>query len=120
MTTANVASRLIELCKQGEFIQAQLELYDKDIKSIDPDGTKTEGALNMNAKEQRFLNNLEKIHSISFSAPLIAGTYFSVILKMEIEIKNIGYKYFEEICVYQVANGKIIFEQFFRDTQKLI
>jgi len=115
MTTAMVASRLIELCKEGKFIQAQHELYDTDIKSIDPDGSKTVGASNMNAKEQRFLDNLEKIRSISYSDPLIAGNYFTVILIMEIEIKNIGYKKFEEVCVYQVAKGKIIFEQFFRD-----
>jgi hypothetical protein len=115
MTTAMVASRLIELCEQGKFIEAQHELYDTDIKSIDPDGSKTEGASNMNAKEKRFLDSLEKIHSIHFSDTLIAGNYFSVILSMEIEIKNIGYKKIEEVCVYQVANGKIIFEQFFRD-----
>jgi hypothetical protein len=120
MTTAIVASRLVELCKEGEFIQAQHELYDTDIKSIDPDGSKTVGASNMNAKEQRFLDNLEKIHSISYSDPLIAGNYFTVKLSMEIEIKNIGYKDLEEVCVYQVANGKIIFEQFFRDIQVTI
>jgi hypothetical protein len=118
MTTATVANRLIELCEEGRFIQAQHELYDADIKSIDPDGSVTVGASNMNAKEQRFLDNLEKIHSFSFSDPLIAGSYFTVILKMDIEIKKIGYKSFEEVCVYQVANGKIIFEQFFRDIQQ--
>ena len=35
------------------------------------------------------------------------------ILRMEIEIKNVGYKVFEEVCVYQVANGKIIFDSSF-------
>jgi hypothetical protein len=44
-----------------------------------------------------------------------AGSYFTAILKMEIEIKNVGYRKFEEVCIYQVANGKIVFEQFFRD-----
>lgn len=115
MTTVKVASRLIELCGMGNFIQAQHELYDTDIKSIDPDGSITVGASNMKEKEQRFLGNLEKIHNISFSDPLFAGNYFTVILRMEIEMKNIGYKEFEEVCVYQVVNGKIIFEQFFRD-----
>ncbi len=115
-----VAGRLIELCKEGQFIQAQHELYDTDIISIDPDGSRTEGASNMHAKEERFLSNLEKIISVSFSEPLIAGNYFSVILRMEIEIKNTGYRDFEEICVYQVANGKIVFEQFFRDVKKVV
>jgi hypothetical protein len=120
MTTAMVAGRLIELCTVGKFIQAQQELYDTNIKSIDPDGSQTAGASNMQAKERRFLDNLEKIHNSSFSDPLIAGNYFTVVLKMAIEVKNKGYKEFEEICVYQVANGKIIFEQFFRDVQKII
>jgi hypothetical protein len=109
-----VAKRLIELCKEGKFTEAQQELYDTDIISVDPDGSKTVGASNMNAKERRFLDSLEKIHTISYSEPLFAGNYFTVILRMEIEIKN----NFDEVCIYQVADGKIVFEQFFRDIQK--
>ena len=115
MTTATVASRLIELCTEGKFIQAQNELYDTNIKRIDPDGSVSQGKSNMNAKEEQFLNSLDNIQRIAFSEPLIAGNYFSVTLTMEIEIKNVGYKKFEEICVYQVASGKIVFEQFFRN-----
>jgi len=115
MSTAAIARRLIELCEAGEFIQAQHELYDTNIKRIDPDGTASEGASNMHAKERLFLDSLEKIHSIRFSDPLIAGNYFTVRLIMEIEIKNIGNRHIEEICVYQVAGGRIVFEQFFRD-----
>jgi hypothetical protein len=114
MTTATVASRLIELCTEGKFIRAQNELYDTNIKRIESDGSISNGLSNMNAKEEQFLNSLDNIQRISFSEPLIAGNYFSVILQMEVEIKNIGYRKFEEVCVYQVANGKIIFEQFFR------
>jgi len=69
----------------------------------------------MHAKEEQFLARLEKFHNISRSEPLIAGSYFTVILKMEIEFKKMGYKSLEEVCVYQVRNGKIVFEQFFRD-----
>lgn len=115
MSTATVAGRLIELCKEGKFLEAQHELYDTDIISIDPDGSKTVGASNMHAKEEQFLARLEKFHNISWSEPLIAGSYFTVILKMEIEFKKVGHKSLEEVCVYQVRNGKIVFEQFFRD-----
>ena len=119
MTTAQVADRLINLCLKGAFIQAQEELYYADIISIDPDGSQTTGAQNMHAKERRFLSNLETIHHIGYSEPLIAGSFFTVILRMEIEIKNIGYKKFEEVCVYQVRDGKIVFEQFFRDVNRM-
>ena len=115
MSTAIVAARLIELCKEGKFLEAQHELYDTDIVSIDPDGSKTVGASNMHAKEERFLASLEKIDSISYSDVLISGSYFSVILKFGITIKKVGFKSLEEVCVYQVRNGKIVFEQFFRD-----
>ena len=115
ISTATVAARLIELCKEGKFLEAQHELYDTDIISIDPDGSKTVGASNMNAKEEQFLAKIEKFHNISWSDPLIAGSYFTVILKLEIEFKKIGHKSLEEVCVYQVRNGKIVFEQFFRD-----
>ncbi len=119
MTTAVIADRLVSLCKEGKFIQAQQELYDAEIISIDPDGSRTIGVTNMHLKEQRFLDSLDKIHSISFSNPLIAGSYFTVKLRMEIAIKKIGYKEFEEICVYETKDGKIIFEQFFRNTPKI-
>src|SRR5579872_3235213 len=102
MTTLAVATRLIELCKEGNFIQAQQELYHADIISIDPDGSKTISAANMLAKEQRFLDNLEKMGPISYSQPLVAGGFFTVVLKMELDIKHAGHRALEEVCVYQV------------------
>ncbi|WP_143308593.1 SnoaL-like domain-containing protein [Chitinophaga vietnamensis] len=115
MSAVTIASRLIALCTAGEFIQAQQELYHPDIVSIDPDGSKTIGATNMHAKEQRFLDNLNSIISVHFSEPQFAGSYFTTILTMEIDIKNVGPRRFSEVCVYQTENDKIVFEQFFRD-----
>ena len=114
MTTAAVASRLAELCKAGEFIQAQKELYDANIKRIDPDGGVSEGKATMHQQEEKFLAGLDRIHNISVSEPQVAGSYFSVILMMEVDVKNVGHRKFEEVCVYRVLDGKIIFEQFFR------
>ena len=115
MSTATVAGRLIDLCKEGKFLEAQHELYDTGIVSIEADGSKTVGSSNMNAKEQAFLATIEKFHTISWSTPLIAGSYFTAILKLEIEFKKAGHRSIEEVCVYQVRNDKIVFEQFFRD-----
>ena len=115
MSTLTVAKRLIELCKDGKFLQAQHELYDDKIISIETDGSRTAGAAYMNLKEKRFLSSVERFQNIEFSEPLIAGNYFTVVLKMELETKNSGYVFMEEICVYKVEGEKIIFEQFFRD-----
>jgi hypothetical protein len=110
-----IAGKLIELCRKGQFLQAQHELYDINIVSIDPDGTRTIGSASMYAKEQKFLSHLERIYSIHFTEPLVAGNYFTTVLRMEIESKKMGFVDFSEVCVYQVSGGKIVFEQFFRD-----
>jgi len=115
MTTIAIANRLIELCTAGKFIQAQEEFYDTEIVNIETDGSRMEGLTNMLAKEQQFLDNIDKIHRIEFSEPIIAGSYISVKLMMDIDLKKIGYKSIAEICVYKVINDKIVFEQFFRD-----
>jgi hypothetical protein len=109
-----VADRLIELCKEGAFVQAQQELYHTDIVRVEPDGTRTTGAVYMLEQEQRFLASLERIYNISYTEPLVAGKYFSVVLKMEIDMKQRGDVTLEEVCVYKVDAGKIVFEQFFR------
>jgi hypothetical protein len=109
-----VADRLIELCKKGEFVQAQQDLYGTDIVRIEPDGKRTTGAANMLEQEKQFLASIETIHDISYSEALIAGNFFSVVLKMVIEKKNGGSVTLEEVCVYQVVDGKVVFEQFFR------
>ncbi len=113
MITKTISERLIELCKEGKFLEAQYELYDENIVSIETDGTKTTTAAKMHEKEKKFLEKVEKFRSIEFSQPLIAGNYFTLILKMEVDLKNVGYKMMEEICVYKVKGDKIIFEQFF-------
>lgn len=114
-TTATIAHRLTELCTAGNFIQAQEELYSPDIVNIETDGTRFETLPAVLEKEQQFLDNIEKINLVEFSEPLIAGGYFTVKLVMDINLKNIGRKRFEELCIYQVVDGKIVFEQFFRD-----
>ncbi len=114
MNTSTVANRLIELCLASKFLEAQHELYDTDITRVETDGTVTTGKETMHKQEQRFLDRVEKINSTHFSSPMIAGKYFTVVLTMELELKNIGKTPLEEICVYKVEGGKIVFEQFFR------
>jgi hypothetical protein len=115
MTTAIVAQRLIELCSAGKFLEAQEELYHQDIISIETDGVRTLGAANMHQKEEQFLSRVARMDVISYSDILVAGSYFSVVLHMEMELKGVGNMSIDEVCVYQVKEGKIVFEQFFRD-----
>lgn len=115
MTTATVAQQLIDLCSAGKFLEAQETFYHQDIISIETDGSRTLGATNMYQKEKEFLSRIARMDVIRYSDILVAGSYFSVVLHMEMELKGVGDIAIDEVCVYQVKEGKIVFEQFFRD-----
>lgn len=38
MTTAEIARRLVELCKEAKYEQAQRELHSPDAESVEPTG----------------------------------------------------------------------------------
>jgi predicted ester cyclase len=43
----------------------------------------------------------------------VAGDYFSIAWMMDITMKGQGRVKMEEVCVYKVKDGKIVWEQFF-------
>jgi len=46
--------------------------------------------------------------------PLVAGSHFAVTFKMEVTFKPEKRRFaMEEVAVYKVANGKIVYEEFF-------
>ncbi|ACU58799.1 SnoaL-like domain-containing protein [Chitinophaga pinensis] len=118
MTTQEIANRLVELCKKGEFETAQKELFAKDAVSIEPYATPefekdTKGLDKIFEKGQKFMSMTEEMHGIELSAPLIAGSSFAVVLKMDMTMKGQDRMNMEELCVYEVKDGKIISEQFY-------
>jgi len=121
MSMETIAKRLIELCREGKFEQAQDELYSKDAQSIEPDG-QPDGALGtvkgldaIKQKGRQFQARTEALHSMSVSDAIIAGNWFTVSMTMDITMKEFGRITMAEICVYHVRDGKIDKEQFFYD-----
>ena len=119
MNTQQVANRLVELCRRGEFTKAQDELYAQDAMSIEPEGAPG-GALGnargmdaIREKGKAFEQSYETVHGITVSDPLVAGEFFSIVMGMDATWKQGGRYAMEEICVYRVRNGKIVLEQFF-------
>jgi len=118
MTTQEVADRLVALCRKGEFETALMELYHDDAESIEPYATPdfekvTKGKSSLVAKGEKFQGMTEQIHSIQMSDPLVAGNAFACRMWMDISIKGKGRMEMDELCVYQVRDGKVISEQFF-------
>jgi hypothetical protein len=118
MNTEAVARRLVQLCRQGQFNDAQAELYAASARSIEPEGVSgalgsVEGMDAIRAKGKRFDESLLEVHGVTCSDPLIADPYFSLVMGLDATYKEGGRRAMEEICVYEVRDGKIVREQFF-------
>lgn len=116
MTTKEVAEKLVGYCKQGQFEEAVKVLYADNIVSVEPDGTPVkivEGIEGVIKKGQQFNDMVEEFHSMEVSDPIVADQFFSCSMKMDVTFKGAPRSTMEEICLYQVKNGKIIREEFF-------
>jgi hypothetical protein len=118
MNTQQIAARLAELCRQGEFEAAQKELFAEDAVSIEPRETpdfprETKGLRAIIEKGHKFESMVENIHGISASAPLVTGNAIALALTMDVTMKGRGRVKMEELCAYEVKDGKIVLEQFF-------
>ncbi len=109
MTTQEVAERLVFLCRNGEFVQAEEELYSQNVIHIETDGQEYKGIDNLLLKEKQFLEKLENKPVIKVSDPIVAGNFFFVNMHLEIILKELGNKILDEIIIYEVNNGKIVF-----------
>lgn len=119
MNTQQVANRLIELCRRGEFSRAQDELYAQDVVSIEAEGVpggelgNARGLDAIREKGRAFEQTYQQIHAVTVSDPVVAGEFFSLAMGLDATWKQGGRYAMEEICVYRVRNGKIVLEQFF-------
>jgi ketosteroid isomerase-like protein len=116
-----IAKRLVELCREGKYEDAQRELYAEDAVSIEPDGLppgalgNVQGLAAIYEKGRQFNAMIEAVHGGSVSEPVVAGNWFSVAMAMDVTMKGRGRMNMSEICVYRVHDGKIVHEQFFYD-----
>ena len=118
MTTQQIADRLVQLCRKGDFEKAQKELFAQDAISIEQQATpgfekETKGLEAILEKGKQFGTMLEETRSVSISDPIIAGNAISLSLNLDATIKGSGRSTMSEICVYEVKDGKIISERFF-------
>ena len=118
MTTKEVANTLVKFCSAGKFHEATEALYSPNIVSMEaaaPPGQSREakGMAAVKAKEEWWTSNHE-VHSASVEGPLVAGSHFTVVFKLDVTFKPEKRRFqMEEIAVYKVADGKIVYEEFF-------
>src|ERR1700742_5012963 len=113
MNIQQIAGEVVKLIREGKNKQAKDTFYAANIVSIEENGPKLEGIEAIYQKSMDWAAQVSEVHSASVSEPLIAADHFALNIKMDISYKN-GYRaVMNEIAVYEVENGKIIFEQFF-------
>lgn len=116
MTTQEIANRLVELCRQGDYTTVYQELYAPNCVSIEPKGAPNEvcnGLEEMAAKGKAWNESMLEFHGSSVGEPIVAEDHFSVTMMMDATFKDVGREKMNELCVYEVKDGKIVKEQFF-------
>src|SRR5215475_70174 len=109
MTTQEVANTLVKHCSQGKFHEAMEELYSPNIVSMEagaPPGQSREskGIDAVRAKAKWWAENHE-VHGASVEGPIVAGSHFAVVFKMDVTFKPQNKRFsLEEVAVYKVEN----------------
>lgn len=120
MTTQQVANRYYELIQQHQFAQIQNELYAPDAVSIEPENDTNlplivTGIEALRQKEGLFFTQVGEMHGSYLSEPVVSTFFFAMMTGMDVTMKGKQRKNKEQICVFDVRDGKIVKEQFFYD-----
>ena len=116
MNTKEVANKLVGYCRNGQFEEATKELYSNDIVSVEPEGAparETVGLTNVIAKGEHFNSMVEEFHGVEVSEPIVADNFFSVGMTIDVTYKGAARAKLDEVCIYQVKDGKVVREEFF-------
>ena len=120
MTTKEAAARYYELASQRKFVEIQDSLYHEHVVCQEPEKAAsmgvpvfTNGREAVKAKGVARRATIETMHNYICGEPIVAGEFFSVVLKQEVTFKGKPRIALEEIGVFHVTDGKIVKEQFF-------
>lgn len=115
MTTADIARRVVELNKNGDYTTIYNELYAADAVSIENWGPEPERYVGLEAilkKGEAWMADVVEMHETHCSEPLIADGSFAITFFMDITLKSTGHTKMTELAVYTVKDGKIVKEEF--------
>lgn len=116
MTINEIANRLVEICRAGNWNDAYRELFAPDAKSYEMEGVPNriaEGVETLIARGETHIANWETVHEIVVTDPLVFNNFFSVGMSIDATRKDGTREKAEEMCIYEVKDGKIIAERFF-------
>jgi len=117
MTVQEIATQLYEYCKEGNFSQAEDDLYADDVTSTETN-QKWEretlyGKMAKKNKSNGFRSLIEQVYSSYINQPKLFWNYFFIETGMDVSLKGIWRVNMIQMCRYEVKNGKIINEEFY-------
>jgi hypothetical protein len=118
MTTPEVATKFVEMCRQGKNFDVMQQMYDEDIVSVEAVRRKT-GSFETAGKSAVIQKSAEwagahEIHGGSVEGPFLLDNRFAVTFEFEVTPKATGQRVkVREVGVYTVADGLITREEFF-------
>ncbi len=116
MTTQEIANRLFELCQQGQFEAAQNELYSTEATSTETDQTgqivTVTGIDAIKQKGNQFQSMIVEMHGGYTNEPKVFGNHIFMEMGMDVTMKDMPRMNMNEMCHYEVKDGKIISESF--------
>jgi hypothetical protein len=117
MSTEEVATKLVEHCRKGEWMKAVDDLYAKDIVSVEPREMENmpaemRGIDQVRGKTKWFENSFE-VHSAKVGGPFVASDTF--VVQFDIDVTDKASKkrmQMSEVGIYKVKDGKVAREEF--------
>ncbi len=122
MTTQEVADKLVTLCREEKYKEAY-DLYADDAESIEMDGVPgdkvTKGKENIWNAYLQWAEGIVEVHGGSVGDPIVAANHFVVPMSMDATFKEGGRWAFDELCMYQVEDGRIKRAQYFYEVPSM-
>jgi hypothetical protein len=123
MNTEEVAKKLADYCRKGEWMKALEELYANDIVSVEAQEmgdrpAEMRGIDLVRGKTTWWENNME-VHSAKVSGPFVARDTFVVQFDIDVTDKASRKRMqASEVGIYTVKDGKVAREEFLPLAQK--
>ena len=117
MKTEEVAEKLVDLCRKGEWMKAVESLYAEDIVSVEAHEMENmpaemRGMDQVRGKTKWWEENME-VHSAKVSGPFVARDTFVVQFDVDLTEKASKKRsQMSEVGIYSVKDGKVAREEF--------
>ena len=117
MTTMEVANRLVELVRAQKEEQAIDELYHSEITTHEPAGEmKDSTGIETCKNKAKWFNSAFENHGVEILGPYPNENKFAVHYNYDITARETGKRFnMLEVALYEVKDGKIIWEKFYYD-----